>query len=130
MINKKIDFLISYPILKNCMLRNIIFLVLLTISYARRNVFYKMVKKDKHYIKILPLELKQVSEICKMYPEKSINPYYSYYYPNNMNNFCPNTKCYIAYEKYNINKNKIINEQNNAFITVIGIFIMIGSLFR
>ena len=112
------------------MLRNIIFLVLLTISYARRNPFYNMVKKNKRHIQILPLELKQVSEICKMYPEKSINPYYSYYYSNNINNFCPNTKCYIAYENYNSNKNKIIKGQNNAFIVVVGIFIMIGSLFR
>lgn len=68
-----------------------------------------------------------------MYPEKSINPYYSYYYPNNMNNFCPNTKCRIAFEKYNSINNKIINKVNNdliALIVVIGFFVTLGLICR
>jgi hypothetical protein len=132
MINKKIDFLISYQLLKNCMLRNIIFLVLLTISYARRNPFHSIIKTNKRYIQNLTLESKKVLEICKMYPEKSVNQYYYSYYANN-NNVCLNTKCRIAFESLNSKKNKFINKQNDdsiAFIVVIGIFIMIGSLFR
>ena len=64
-----------------------------------------------------------------MYPEKSINPYYSYYYPNNMNNFCPNTKCRIAFESLNNKKNKYINEKIAdliATIIVIGFFVSLG----
>jgi hypothetical protein len=114
------------------MLRNIIFLVLLTISFARRNPFHSMVKTNKRHIKNLTLESKKVLEICKMYPEKSINPYY-YSYNTNNNNVCPNTKCRIAFESLNSKKNKFINKQNNdliAFIVVIGFFIMIGLICR
>ena len=111
------------------MLRNIIFLVLLTISNARRNPFYNIVKTNKQHLQNLTLESKKVLEICKMYPEKSINPYYSYYYPNNMNNFCPNTKCRIAFESLNNKKNKYINEKIAdliASILIVGFFVSLG----
>lgn len=114
------------------MLRNMIFILLLTISYARRNPFHSIIKTNKRYIQNLTLESKKVLEICKMYPEKSVNQYYYSYYANN-NNVCLNTKCRIAFESLNSKKNKFINKQNDdliAFIVVIGIFIVIGSLFR
>jgi len=114
------------------MFRNIIFLVLLTISYARRNPFHSLIKTNKRHIKNLTLESKKVLDICKMYPEKSINSYY-YSYNTNNNNVCPNTKCRIAFESLNSKKIKFINKQNDnfiAFIVVIGFFIMIGTFFR
>jgi hypothetical protein len=113
------------------MLKYISFLVLLTLSFARRNPFHSIVKSNKQSIKNLNSELKQVFEICKMHPDKSINPYYSYYY--NTNNICPNTKCRSAFEKYNNNKNKFIVNKNNdfiSFIIIIGFFIMIGLICR
>lgn len=112
------------------MLRNIIFIVLLTISYARRNPFHNMVKTNKRQLQNLTLELKKVLEICKMYPEKSINPYYYSYYTNNDNNFCSNTNCRIAFENLNSKKNNFINNQYNnfiGFIVVLAFFVLLGT---